>query len=200
MWFCCHCRISLPASKKFLQRIDDLENKQASYDKKFKELQKNTEDQCKQNDQVASSLSQNLPVAAEKMNVTSIVSQVLEVQHERAKRKFNIVCFGLTDSQESSSEERRDDDKERICRDIHEDMALDDVNVTTDPIILGRFKAEASKPRPIKISVFTVEIKQKVVEASRSKLRKSKEERCKDLYFQSDLTANQRKRSISAKS
>lgn len=31
------------------------------------------------------------------------------------------------------------------------------------------------------------------MEGSRNKLRKSREERCKDLYFQSDLTANQRK-------
>ena len=109
MVLCCHCHISLPDTKK-LQRIDDLANKQASYDKKFKELRKNIEDKYKQNDQVASSLSQNLPVAAEKMNITSIVSQVLEEQHEREKRKLNVVCFGSTESQESSSEERCDDD------------------------------------------------------------------------------------------
>ena len=111
-WFCFHCHSSLPDTKK-LQRIDDLENEQASYDKKFKELRKNMEDKYKQNDQVASSLSQNLPVAAEKMNVTCIVSQVLEEQHEREKRKLNVVCFGSTESRESS-EERCDDNKERI--------------------------------------------------------------------------------------
>ena len=57
-------------------------------------------------------------------------------------------------------------------------MGLDDFSMVNEPIRLGRFNAEASKPRPIKFSVFNVEIKQKVVEESRIKLRKSREERC----------------------
>ena len=188
MWLCGHCRISLPATKKLLQRLDDLESKQLSYEKKMKELQINMEKKCKQNDQ-----ADNSTETIEKIDVASIVSQVLVEQHEREKRKFNIVCFGLPESQENSSEERRDDDKERISRVIRDDIGLDDFSMVNEPIRLGRFNAEASKPRPVKFSVSSVEIKQKVVEGSRNKLRKSREERCKDLYFQSDLTANQRK-------
>ena len=188
MWFCSHCRISLPATKKLLQRLDDLESKQLSYERKMKELQINMEKKCKQNDQ-----ADNSPETIEKIDVASIVSQVLEEQNEREKRKFNVVCFGLPESQENSSEERRDDDKERIGRVIRDDIGLDDFSMVNEPIRLGRFNAEASKPRPVKFTVSSVEIKQKVVEGSRNKLRKSREERCKDLYFQSDLTANQRK-------
>ena len=39
----------------------------------------------------------------EKIDVVSIVSQVLEEQHEREKRKLNGVCFGLPESQVNSS-------------------------------------------------------------------------------------------------
>ena len=43
MWFCTHCRISLPATRKLLQRLDDLESKQTSYEKQIKSLQKSIE-------------------------------------------------------------------------------------------------------------------------------------------------------------
>ena len=38
MWFCAHCRTSLPASRKFLQRLDDLESKQSNYGKQIQSL------------------------------------------------------------------------------------------------------------------------------------------------------------------
>lgn len=85
----------------------------------MKELQINMEKKCKQNDQ-----ADNSTETIEKIDVASIVSQVLVEQHEREKRKFNVVCFGLPESQENSSEERRDDAKEQISRVIHDDIGL----------------------------------------------------------------------------
>ena len=124
MWFCSQFRISLTATKKLLQRLDDLESKQLSYERKMKELQINMEKKCKQNDQ-----ADNSPETIEKIDVASIVSQVLVEQHEREKRKFNVVSFGLPESQKNSSEERRDDDKERISRVIRDDIELDDFSM-----------------------------------------------------------------------
>ena len=140
MWFCCHCRISLPATKKLLQRLDNLESKQASYEKTIKELQKNV-DISRQQNQVESVQSDNATGSQGNLNVANIVTQVLEEQHEREIRKLNVVCFGLAESQEGSAEERCQDDKTRICDIIKDDMSLNDINVTGSPIRLGRYDA-----------------------------------------------------------
>lgn len=53
-------------------------------------------------------------------------------------RKLNVVCFGLPESQQTSPEERRDDDKSRVNRVVQEIMGLD-IAVQNHPIRLGRF-------------------------------------------------------------
>ena len=40
-------------------------------------------------------------------------------------RKSNVVCFGLPESQQTTAEERRDDDKSRVNRVVQEIMGLD---------------------------------------------------------------------------
>jgi len=49
-----------------------------------------------------------------------------------------------------------------------------------------------TKTRPVKIKLGSLEQKEKVIEASYSKVRKSKKEICQRLYFQRDLTYRQR--------
>lgn len=192
MWFCKHCRISLPASKKLLQRLDDLESKQTNYEKQIKSLQKCIEEKSKTpQSQVPNDRSGNTD-KAESVNVASIISQVLEEQQEREKRKLNIVCFGLPESEETSPVTRREDDANRIQKIIDEVMEVDST-MTLQPIRLGRYNAEAVKSRPVKFSVPSVENKQRILESARTKLKISNQERCKDLFFHSDLTANQRK-------
>ena len=95
-------------------------------------------------------------------------------------------------SQEANPETRREDDATRIVKIIDEVMEVDSTMVG-QPIRLGRYNAEADKPRPVRFSVPTMENKQRIIEAARSKVKQSKEERCKDMFFQSDLTTNQRK-------
>ena len=69
MWFCSPCWISLTATKKLLQRLDDLETKELSYERKIKEMQINMEKKCKQTDQ-----ADNSPATVEKIDVASIAS------------------------------------------------------------------------------------------------------------------------------
>lgn len=185
MWFCSHCRISLPATKKLMSRLDKLEALQTKNEKLIRELQKKSEANLKP-------VQNNAAQPAENLSVANIVSQVLEEQQEREMRKLNVVCFGLPESQLTTPEERRDDDKSRVNRVVQEIMGLD-IAVQNHPIRLGRYSEDAQRPRPIKFSVDSVVLKQKIIDGSRTKVRKSSHDICKNLYFQSNLTLSQRK-------
>ena len=192
MWFCKHCRKTLPATKKILQRLDDLESKQINNEKQIKSLQKCIEEKSKTlQSHVPNDQSSNTD-KAESVNVASIISQVLEEQQEREKRKLNIVCFDIPESEETSPETRREDDAYRIQKIIDEVMEADST-MTSQPIRLGCYNAESIKPTLVRFSVPSVENKHRIIESARTKVKISKQERCKDLFFQSDLTANQRK-------
>lgn len=185
MWFCTHCRISLPATKKLISRLDKLEELQSKNEKMIQELQKKSGANSK-------SVQNNPTKPAENLSVANIVSQVLEEQQEREMRKLNVVCFGLPESEQTTPEGRREDDKTRVNRVVQEIMGLD-ITVQNNPIRLGRYTEDAQRPRPIKFSVDNVATKQKIIDGSRTKVRKSSQDICKYLYFQSDLSLNQRK-------
>lgn len=76
MWFCSHCRISLPATKKLMSRLDKLEALQTKNEKLIRELQKKSEANLKP-------VQNNAAQPAENLSVANIVSQVLEEQQER---------------------------------------------------------------------------------------------------------------------
>lgn len=92
--FCKHCRISFPATKKFVARLADLEEKQSKLEKALKYLKSKsvTEYSQRQNPQNAG-------------NLENLVNQVIEEQKEREARKLNVVCFGLPESKEESHRE-----------------------------------------------------------------------------------------------
>ena len=112
-------------------------------------------------------------------------------QQDRESRKLNVVCFGLKESGGDSSEARRADDKNIIEEVIHAVMGLQDTQIS-ELIRLGRYEEGRSRPHPIKFTVESVAIKQRLIEKSRTLVKESRLDICRDLFFQSDLTKKQR--------
>lgn len=77
-----------------------------------------------------------------------------------------LYAFGLLGSQQTTPEERRDDDKSRVNRVVQEIMGLD-ITVQNHPMGLGRYIEVAQKPSPIEFSVDSVVMKQKIIDGSR---------------------------------
>lgn len=125
------------------------------------------------------------------VSISDIVGEVLFEQQDRESRKLNVVCFGLNESVGDSPETRKADDKDRIEEVVHNVMSLQDVQ-TSELIRLGRYEEGRSRPRPIKFTVESVAIKQKIIEKSRTLVKDSRLEICRNLFFQSDLTKKQR--------
>lgn len=186
MWFCKHCRISFPGTAKILGRMSSMEKRQSTLESRISALEKKGSMQ----NTVAENRNDNEREQSS-VNVSDIVSEVLSEQHERDLRKLNVVCFGLKESIEQSVEARKDDDSSKIDKVLHEVMNLPSVKIA-DPIRLGRFEEGSARIRPIRFTVESMVVKQQIIERSRSHVKSSKEEICKDLFFQSDLTAKQR--------
>ena len=86
MWFCSHCRISLPGTKKLVKRIGDLESQQSNFERQMKELKELLFKKLEVNGSI------------HEINIGDIVSEVLSEQNERDNRKLNVVCFGMKES------------------------------------------------------------------------------------------------------
>ena len=90
MWFCSHCRISLPGTKKLVKRID-LESQQSNFERQVKELK----------ELVSKKLEEN--GSNHEINIADIVSEALSKQNERDNRKLNAVCFRMKESDRKES-------------------------------------------------------------------------------------------------
>lgn len=174
MWYCPHCRISFPGVKKTVCRIAKLEKNQEEIMSKLEALEKGH--------------------VEENGRIENIVAEALEEKQNIEERKLNVVCFGLKESDQERPEERRQDDESRIISIVTEVMEIDreEIDFKERPVRLGKYDADASKIRPVKLVFTKVEAKKKVLKAAREKLKSSKEKRCENLYFQPDLTKSQR--------
>lgn len=109
---------------------------------------------------------------------------------ERESRKLNLVCFGLNESVMDTPNERRADDFDHINSVVAKVLNLPNI-VVKSPVRLGRFSQETTKPRPLRISVDSMEQKLKILE--RVNVRNSSLEIWKNLFIQSDLTKKQKR-------
>ena len=190
MWFCHHCRVSFPSMRKVLMKLGDLEKNQNELRQKVEKLEK--EGIGKAVEKVLETRGVNRPGETGKQgtsNVLDLVTEVMAEQQDRDNRRLNVVCFGLPESK-ADFEHRQDDDKDRIKAVIKDVMKLENIEIVDGPFRLGKY--DKTKTRPVKIKLGSLEQKEKVIEASYSKVRKSKEEICQRLYFQRDLTYRQR--------
>lgn len=179
MWFCKHCRISFPGTKKIVSRFNSMEKRQDLLESKFEELEKKIDSNGNK----------------EKLDLSEVVGNVLTEQSEREKRKLNVICFGLSESNElndASQIDRVEVDKEKLNKIMDEVLNLKDFEFS-NPIRLGRYDSGNTRARPIKFTVNNAENKRLLLERARMYIRKSPNEMCKDLYFNSDLTPTQRR-------
>jgi hypothetical protein len=88
VWFCIHCRTSLPGLKKMVCRVAKLEQTQLEILETLKELKNGT------------STSSNQLVGS----IEDQVQEALQEEREIKSRKLNIMCFGIEESTGSSSE------------------------------------------------------------------------------------------------
>lgn len=182
MWFCKHCRISFPATKKILGNFAKLEKRQNDIEEKVKAM----------DSKITQSINNPSPMqSSSETNISDIVSEVLSEQHEREERKLNVVCFGLNESTKDQPEARREEDKCKIVKVLTEVMNLQDVLIS-DPVRLGRYAENSVRCRPVRFTVDSIAIKQKIIERSRVNVKNSKLDICRNLFFQSDLTPKQR--------
>ena len=177
MWFCSHCRISLPGTKKLVKRIGDLESQQSNFERQVKELKELVSKKPEENG------------SNHEINIGDIVSEVLSEQNERDYRKLNVVCFGMKESDCDIIEERRADEISKLNSLVHDIMNLPNTEVN-DIIRLGKFVE--SRVRPVRFSVESVSDKQTIIERSHTHVHRSPADICKNIYFQSDLTKKQR--------
>lgn len=181
LWVCQHCRISLPAARVILDKLNKSDEKQKELEARIASLERKLDETTK---------PQTLK-ASEPAAISDIVSEVLLEQKEREDKKRNIVISGLPESKKETDAERRADDLERIEDVVSNVMVLPDVRVNT-PVRLGRFNPDRERPRMLRVTVDSVETKQDVIEKARTRVKNSRLEICQGLYFQSDLTFKQR--------
>ena len=169
MWFCRHCRTSVPGVKKMTVRVTKVEETQSQVLKRLESLEKTTE------------------------GIDEKIKEAMQEQKEVDIRKLSVMCFGLRESTEESQEERISEETEKLKRIITYDLELTEDDFPLDgfkPIRIGQPKP--NRVRPIRFEAKTVAGKKKLLQMARTKLKDSRDPECKDLYFKPDLTKKQR--------
>ncbi|MES9882898.1 MAG: hypothetical protein ABW185_18680, partial [Sedimenticola sp.] len=176
MWFCPHCRLSLPGMQKMLIRVSKLEQGQNEILEKLEAIQNK--------DKV------RIP---RESNVEDIVRDEKKKKKEIEYRKLNVMCFGVGESNAGTANERRDEDEAQM-KEIIADVLDGSEMQTEKPIRIGKFieNPTGNKVRPVKLVFQSFEDKKSLLKSAIEKVNKSKEGKYKNIYFQSDLTQKQR--------
>lgn len=140
MWFCNYCCTAFPGVKKVMVQFGSLEDRCSNLEKRVDKLE-----ECAGN-------------GKSNENNKEVCRQEMKEQNEIDKRKLNLMCFNLTESNEESVEERIAEDSDRIYNILEGPMKLsrDAVNIKTHVRLGIRKPADPNEPeksRPIKFSV-----------------------------------------------
>ena len=168
MWFCIHCRTSVPGVKKMVIRVTKIEETQSSVLERLDKIEEQNE-----------GLDEKIKGA------------VLE-QREIDNRKLNIMCFGLSESTEENAELRSAEELTKVKHIINNILEIPEEDFPLDeaPVRIGKF--QQNKIRPLKFKARSFESKKNLLQTSRTKLKDRNNGEYKDLFFKADLTKNQR--------
>ena len=168
MWFCIHCRTSVPGVKKMVIRVTKIEETQVNVLERLDKLEE-------QND-----------------GLDEKIKGAIFEQKEIDNRKLNVMCFGLTESTEETAELRSNDEVSKLKHIITNVLEIPEEDFPFDeaPIRIGKF--QENKVRPLRLKARNFELKKKLLQASRTKLKEHTASEYKDLFFKADLTKNQR--------
>ena len=199
MWFCKACTTVLPGLKKLLVRVTTCENEQTELKQRVTQLeQKEVAMNIKSNDfenRLASlegqSQSNDHPpqVGA---NLTEVVDNVLSERADQEKRKLNLICINLKESDKDTPSDRRDEDSENLQYLLIDQLGVDSNIETFDLVRLGKKDGNnQAKVRPLRFKVRDLESKNIILRAGKY-LRNSTDESVRNIFITPDLTKQQR--------
>ena len=168
MWFCIHCRTSVPGVKKMVVRVTKIEETQLNVIERLDKIEEQNE------------------------GLDDKIKGAILEQKEVDRRKLNIMCFGLGESTEEDAEQRNNDELAKIKHIIYNllEMAEEDFPLEEGPVRIGKF--QENKTRPLRFKAQSFECKKKLLQASRTKLKEIGDPQYKNLFFKPDLTKSQR--------
>ena len=137
---------------------------------------------------------------ADAANVEAIEVMVKELQNksceqkqeeeDRERRKCNIIIYGLQEPSATEAEEKRNEDSDLAQLMLHK-ISCDDISVGHITRLGPPPESAGSKPRPVKLTVNTVDARDKILRQSKN-LRAIKEEVWKTVFIHQDLTPRER--------
>ena len=137
---------------------------------------------------------------ADAANVEAIEVMVKELQNktceqkqeeeDRERRKCNIIIYGLQEPSATEAEEKRNEDSDLAQLMLHK-ISCDDISVGHITRLEPPSESAGSKPRPVKLTVNTVDARDKILRQSKN-LRAIKEEVWKTVFIHQDLTPRER--------
>ncbi|MEW8548754.1 MAG: hypothetical protein AB2693_35075 [Candidatus Thiodiazotropha sp.] len=197
MWFCKVCTTALPGLKKLLVRVTTCESEQSNMKKRLNNLEEKGETLENKNVEIEKRLGalekqeNSKTVQDAEVNLTHVVDNVLSERADQEKRKFNLICSNLRESDKTSPSERRADDLELMQDLLLNKLEVDSSIEITELVRLGKRGNESNRPRPLRFRVQDLESKNILLRAGKY-LRNSSDESVKDIYITPDLTKNQR--------
>lgn len=198
MWFCKACLTALPGLKKLLVTVTacetehkDIKERLGILEQKEKELQikssiledkvNNIED-LEQNRDYSQNINNNL---------SDMVDSVMLERADQEKRRLNLICFNMEESNNETSLGRRDDDLNKLQGILINHLRVDSEIVISDLVRLGKKLDDSVRPRPLRFKVKDMEGKNIILRAGKY-MRNSENESIKNMYITPDLTKKQR--------
>lgn len=117
------------------------------------------------------------------------VNEALGEMMEREKRKLSIVIVNIPESEGETVDARNKKDKEKVVELVKKVTGLEDVEILS-PLRLGA-RPLGSKPRLLRVSVTSDEVKKKIMTNAR-KLNENVNDPKKRVYFNHDRTPKER--------
>ena len=145
MWFCKACITALPGLKKLLVRVTACENEQTEIKQRITQLeQKEKATNIKSIDfdkrlttLELQDLNKDIPPSIEG-NLSDVVDNVLSERTDQEKRKLNLICINMKESNKDLSSEMREEDSDNLRYILMEQLGIDPNIEISDLVRLGK--------------------------------------------------------------
>ena len=122
--------------------------------------------------------------------IQSIEENILTELEDRQKRQLNLVMFNVTECQSDDVQTRIQYDINRLSELLEE---LDEDPEIKKVIRIGKKQETNEKPRPLKVTLNTLQSKKRVLQKAKN-LKNSNEEWLKEVFIKPDMTPAQREK------
>ena len=198
MWFCKACITALPGLKKLLVRVTACENEQTEIKQRVTQLENKEEAMNVKSIDFEKRITtletqdQTRDLAPNKeANLSDLVDNVLSERADQEKRKLNLMCINLKESDKDSPSDRRDEDFDNLQYLLVDQLGIDSNIEISDLVRLGKKNTDQTKVRPLRFKVKDLESKNIILRAGKY-LRNSMDETIKNIFITPDLTKQQR--------